>query len=101
MGRLLQVGTPEDLYHAPVSREVAAFIGRGTILPALDNGDKASVTIGSRTQRDSGRSRAEGPRRDSSTRMSCFGRMRWSWWAAVTNGHGRAASSTGDSRAER
>lgn len=49
MGKLLQVGTPEDLYHAPVSREVAAFIGRATILPAVDNGDKASVTIGGKT----------------------------------------------------
>ena len=49
LGRLLQVGTPEELYQAPVSREVAAFIGRGSILPALDHGAHASVTIGSRT----------------------------------------------------
>ena len=28
-GKLLQIGTPEELYHAPASREVAAFIGRG------------------------------------------------------------------------
>jgi iron(III) transport system ATP-binding protein len=49
LGKLLQVGTPEELYHAPVSREVAAFIGRGTILPAVDKGDRAAVTIGART----------------------------------------------------
>jgi ABC-type Fe3+/spermidine/putrescine transport system ATPase subunit len=49
MGKLLQVGTSEELYHAPVSREVASFIGRGTILPAVDKGDKARVTIGSKT----------------------------------------------------
>ena len=48
MGKLLQCGTPEELYHRPVSREVASFIGRGTILPAVDNGDTASVTIGER-----------------------------------------------------
>ena len=48
MGKLLQCGTPEELYHRPVSREVASFIGRGTILPAIDNGDTASITIGGR-----------------------------------------------------
>lgn len=48
MGKLLQCGTPEELYHRPVSREVASFIGRGTILPAVDNGDTATVTIGGR-----------------------------------------------------
>ena len=45
-GKLLQCGTPEDLYYAPVSREVAAFIGRGSIVPAEDGGEKAKVTIG-------------------------------------------------------
>jgi ABC-type Fe3+/spermidine/putrescine transport system ATPase subunit len=49
MGKLLQVGMAEELYHAPISREVAAFIGRGTILPAVDNGDRAAVTIGAKT----------------------------------------------------
>src|SRR5690242_1655359 len=34
-GRLLQVGTPEQLYHAPSTREVAEFVGRGA-LPAAD-----------------------------------------------------------------
>ena len=46
-GKLLQCGTPEELYHAPVSREVAAFIGRGAIVPAVDRGGTALVTIGS------------------------------------------------------
>jgi iron(III) transport system ATP-binding protein len=45
-GKLLQSGTPEELYHAPVSREVAAFIGRGSIVPAEDKGTTATVTIG-------------------------------------------------------
>lgn len=45
-GKLLQVGTPEELYDAPVSREVAAFIGRGSIVPAIDKGSTATVTIG-------------------------------------------------------
>jgi ABC-type Fe3+/spermidine/putrescine transport system ATPase subunit len=49
LGKLLQSGTAEEVYHAPVSREVAAFIGRGTILPAVDHGDRAGVTIGART----------------------------------------------------
>ncbi len=46
-GKLLQCGTPEELYQAPVSREVAAFIGRGAIVPAVDRGNTALVTIGS------------------------------------------------------
>ncbi|HEX9493097.1 MAG TPA: ABC transporter ATP-binding protein [Thermoanaerobaculia bacterium] len=45
-GKLLQVGTPEELYNAPISREVAAFIGRGRIVPAIDKGNTATVTIG-------------------------------------------------------
>ena len=49
-GKLLQSGTPEELYHAPVSREVAAFIGRGSIVPADDKGATAGVTIGGVTR---------------------------------------------------
>jgi ABC-type Fe3+/spermidine/putrescine transport system ATPase subunit len=49
-GRLLQSGTPEDLYHAPASREVAAFIGRGSIIPATDKGNTAAMTIGGVTR---------------------------------------------------
>jgi ABC-type Fe3+/spermidine/putrescine transport system ATPase subunit len=49
-GKLLQVGTPEELYEAPESREVAAFIGRGTMVPAIDRGNTASVIIGGKTR---------------------------------------------------
>lgn len=49
-GKLLQCGTPEELYHAPISREVAAFIGRGGIVHAVDRGSTALVTIGSVTR---------------------------------------------------
>ncbi|HLE55453.1 MAG TPA: TOBE domain-containing protein, partial [Rhodothermia bacterium] len=48
-GRLLQVGTPEDLYNRPASLGVASFIGRSTILPAElvgSAGDRVAVTIG-------------------------------------------------------
>ena len=58
-GRLLQSGTPEDLYHAPASREVAAFIGRGSIVAALDKGSVATVTIGG-VARDLAVTRAQG-----------------------------------------
>ena len=44
-GKLLQSGTPDDLYHRPASREVASFIGRGTIVPAVDRGDEATISI--------------------------------------------------------
>src|SRR5256714_6852349 len=45
-GRMLQCGTPEELYHSPANREVAAFIGRGAMVPAIDKGATAQVTIG-------------------------------------------------------
>ena len=45
-GRLLQVGTPEDLHDRPASLGVASFIGRATILPAEEHGEKVAVTIG-------------------------------------------------------
>jgi len=32
-GRILQTGTPEELYNFPVSRDVASFIGRAVIVP--------------------------------------------------------------------
>ena len=49
-GKLLQVGTPKELYEAPESKEVAAFIGRGTMVPAIDRGNTASVIIGGKTR---------------------------------------------------
>ena len=49
-GKLLQCGTPEELYRAPVSREVASFIGRGSIVPAVDRGETATVTIAGRAR---------------------------------------------------
>lgn len=45
-GRLLQVGTPEDLYDRPVSREVAAFIGRAALVPGIYNGSAVTITFG-------------------------------------------------------
>ena len=45
-GILLQTGTPEDLYDRPASLDVATFIGRSTIVPAEDLGDRVAVTIG-------------------------------------------------------
>jgi putative spermidine/putrescine transport system ATP-binding protein len=45
-GRLLQVGTPEDLYDRPASREVAQFIGRSVLVPAVYDGSAVTITIG-------------------------------------------------------
>jgi ABC-type Fe3+/spermidine/putrescine transport system ATPase subunit len=45
-GRLLQVGSPEDLYHAPATREVAEFVGRAALLPAERRGEGVWVTVG-------------------------------------------------------
>jgi putative spermidine/putrescine transport system ATP-binding protein len=51
-GKLLQVGTPEDLYGHPASLGVASFIGRSTILPAealsdsVAREERMALTIG-------------------------------------------------------
>jgi iron(III) transport system ATP-binding protein len=51
-GKLLQVGTPEDLYARPASLGVASFIGRATILPgepvpaADGREERMALTIG-------------------------------------------------------
>jgi ABC-type Fe3+/spermidine/putrescine transport system ATPase subunit len=45
-GRILQVGTPEDLYAKPASRDVADFIGRATLVDAVDADTHAIITIG-------------------------------------------------------
>jgi len=53
-GRLLQVGTPEEIYDAPVNRFVADFIGRSNFLPGtydstetvcLANGTRIGVPV--------------------------------------------------------
>ena len=45
-GRLLQLGPPEALYDVPVSRTVAEFVGRATLVPARDLGTHALITVG-------------------------------------------------------
>ncbi len=45
-GRLLQVGTPEELYHSPSTRDVAVFVGRAALLPAERRGEGVWVTVG-------------------------------------------------------
>ncbi len=49
-GRLEQVGTPEELYHAPVSHVVAGFVGRGSFAAGRAEGERAVVTIGAVSQ---------------------------------------------------
>jgi ABC-type Fe3+/spermidine/putrescine transport system ATPase subunit len=46
-GKLLQVGTPEVLYHSPATRTVAEFVGRAALLPAERIGEAVWVTVGS------------------------------------------------------
>ncbi len=46
-GKLLQIGTPQDLYDHPASPDVAGFIGRATVVPVERTGDIATLRIGS------------------------------------------------------
>ncbi|MCU0625373.1 MAG: ABC transporter ATP-binding protein [Gemmatimonadaceae bacterium] len=58
-GRLLQHGAPEQLYDRPASRAVAAFIGRGTMVPCEDRGTHARLVLGG-VARDVAVTRAHG-----------------------------------------
>ena len=44
-GKVLQIGTPEDLYDRPATREVAKFIGHATLIAGRREADSAIVTI--------------------------------------------------------
>ena len=45
-GRLVQTGTPEQLYLAPRDTGVAQFVGAAVLLPAVVNGSVASCALG-------------------------------------------------------
>jgi putative spermidine/putrescine transport system ATP-binding protein len=46
-GRLLQIGSPEELYETPSCRTVAEFVGRATLLPAIERSpDSAAIVVG-------------------------------------------------------
>jgi iron(III) transport system ATP-binding protein len=45
-GRVLQIGTPDEIYRNPATRFVAAFIGRSNILPGRAEGLAAETTFG-------------------------------------------------------
>jgi ABC-type Fe3+/spermidine/putrescine transport system ATPase subunit len=49
LGHVLQIGTPEDLYDRPATRDVAMFIGHATSIPARRAGDSASMIIAGST----------------------------------------------------
>jgi iron(III) transport system ATP-binding protein len=46
-GCILQMGSPEDIFHNPASRFVAQFIGTVDFLPAWRAGDKLMTEVGS------------------------------------------------------
>jgi iron(III) transport system ATP-binding protein len=45
-GRIVQVAPPEELYHRPASREVAAFVGDAQFLPGEAAGDRVVSELG-------------------------------------------------------
>jgi iron(III) transport system ATP-binding protein len=45
-GCILQTGSPEELYHRPATREVAAFVGDAQFLPAEASGRRALSELG-------------------------------------------------------
>jgi ABC-type Fe3+/spermidine/putrescine transport system ATPase subunit len=45
-GRMEQIGTPEDLYLRPATRSVAAFVGRGALVPGHVRGTELETPFG-------------------------------------------------------
>jgi spermidine/putrescine ABC transporter ATP-binding subunit len=45
-GRIVQLGTPEDLYDRPCDRFVASFIGESNFLPCIVRGSEDDVIVG-------------------------------------------------------
>jgi len=45
-GRLEQIGTPEEIYHAPATRFVATFVGEADFLPGIVQTDGIHTEIG-------------------------------------------------------
>lgn len=48
-GRILQTGTPAELYNRPASLDVARFIGRGAVVSCTVSDGRASVTVKGRS----------------------------------------------------
>lgn len=46
-GRVLQVGRPADIYHRPISPEVANFVGSGQLLPCRVTAGRFQCSLGS------------------------------------------------------
>jgi ABC-type Fe3+/spermidine/putrescine transport system ATPase subunit len=44
-GKLLQMGTPDELYHRPMTFEVARFVGRSTLVGVSREGERARITL--------------------------------------------------------
>jgi ABC-type Fe3+/spermidine/putrescine transport system ATPase subunit len=44
-GKLLQIGTPDELYHRPTTLAVARFVGRSTLVGAQRDGQRARITL--------------------------------------------------------
>jgi len=49
-GKLLQIGTPDELYRRPTSTRVAEFVGRSTLVSARRDGERAAIALGGVTQ---------------------------------------------------
>lgn len=45
-GRIVQIGTPDEIYRNPVSAFVASFLGRSNILPGTANGMEVQTAFG-------------------------------------------------------
>jgi iron(III) transport system ATP-binding protein len=45
-GRVVQAASPEELYHRPVNRTVAAFVGDAQFLPGAGNGRRVATELG-------------------------------------------------------
>ena len=52
MGRLEQIGAPDEIYHRPVNRFVAEFLGAAAFLPGVVAGDEIRTELGALSRPD-------------------------------------------------
>ena len=45
-GRIVQAGTPKELYDSPVDQELASFVGMANLLPGIVNGGAVETPLG-------------------------------------------------------
>ena len=89
-GKLIQLGSPRELYRQPADRFVAEFVGLSNVVPVelVDSNAKGAVVKVLAKRSAAGARRAIPPEQC----PSCCGRRRSNWWAGTTSASRRGCA---------